>query len=58
MSSLSTYRGFFIALFVLNQCAFDQTTKVKTIVVEGMTLVTGTLGRVEDIVQKYDIPGW
>jgi hypothetical protein len=50
---------------VLNQRAFDQTTKVKTTLVEAATLVTdtihtvtGALGRVEDTVQKYDIPGW
>lgn len=57
--------GFFIALFVVNQRAFNQTTKVKTTLVEAATLVTdtihtvtGALGGVEDAVQKYDIPGW
>ncbi|KAG0604717.1 hypothetical protein M758_9G002900 [Ceratodon purpureus] len=57
--------GLFIALFILNQRAFNQTTKVKTTVVEAATLVTdtihtvtSTLGRVEDTIEKYNIPGW
>jgi len=54
-----------IALFVLNHRAFNQTSKVKTTLVEAATLVTdtihtvtATLGRVEDKIEKYNIPGW
>lgn len=58
-------RGCVIGLFVLNHRAFEQANKVKTTVVEAATVVTDTihtvtetLGRVEDRIEKYQIPGW
>jgi len=57
--------GCVIGLFVLNHRAFSQANKVKTTVVEASTVVTDTihtvtetLGRVEDKIEKYRIPGW
>ncbi|XP_024380685.1 uncharacterized protein [Physcomitrium patens] len=52
-------------LFALNHQTFSQTDKVKSTVLRAAIVatdtihtVTSTLGRVQDVLEKYNIPGW